>query len=116
MARERVPADQLRRPGAGIVVINAQNSARRLALRRADEKVLAEVGAKIVEVMERLKAKSYTLPMDDRGLITLKYYSGDTFARATAPIEKLLAELSQAVLRRDRAVIDLICKRLDYYK
>jgi hypothetical protein len=116
VARERVPADQQRRPGAGIVVVNAQNSARRLALRRADEKALAEAGAKVVDVMERLKAKGYILPMDARGLITLDYYSGDAFARASSPIEMLLAELSQAVLRRDRSAIDLICKRLDYYE
>jgi hypothetical protein len=116
VARERVPADQQRRPGAGIIVMNAQNSARRLALRRADEKALAEAGAKVIEVMERLKAKGYILPMDAHGLITLDYYSGDAYARATAPIERLLAELSQAVLRRDRAAIDLLCKRLDYYE
>lgn len=115
VADEQVPSDPQRRPGSGIIVVNAQHTARRKALRRADARLLAASGKRVVDLMKRLSESGVSLPTDKRGLVTLDYYSGSARERASSPIQKLLAQLSQAVLTRDRVAIGILCARIDYY-
>ena len=115
VASEVVPADIWSRPGAGMVVINAQHSARRDALRRQDARELATASAAVESLLGEARRRKIDLPLDKRGRIMLRYFSGSQWASSLDATDRLLADLARAVLKRDAVASALVSKRIDYY-
>ncbi len=115
VASECVPADVWARPGAGMVVINAQHSARREVLRRKDARELAAASMQVDKLLSEARRRNIDLPQDKRGRIMLRYFSGSQWASSLNAADRLLADLARAVLRRDAVASSLVSRRIDYY-
>ena len=114
VAAEPVPSDPWSRPSAGIVIVNAQFSERRKALREADERAFVAASAQVEDLLRQVERAGITLTCDERGGLLLRYFSG-TSTQPRSPRDQLLADLARAVVVRDCHACSVIVHRLLYY-
>lgn len=110
LAREPVPNEGWRRPGAGIIVFNAQDSERRLALRRKDQARFSATQAQIEMIMAEQGKVDHHRHIDEHGRILLRYFSG-----SAQPGDDLNSRLVRAVMQRDQAGTALLAHRILYF-
>jgi hypothetical protein len=107
---EQMPNETWRRPGAGIFVFNAQNSERRVRLRRQDQQKFVAANKDVEALLEMCAQQSIALPQNDDGVIRLRYFSDKGLRVASVE-----ARLAQAVVLRDEAGTAVLAKRILYF-
>lgn len=112
VAQEPFPAHAWSRPGAGIIVFNAQGSETRTKLRQQDLRRLARAERELNEAMSAVcDVAPDILNHIVGGCVQLAYFARPSSPQAAAAYQRLV----DAVLRRDDAAITYYAGRLRYF-